>query len=358
MGTRIWDRFLTEQDKAHLALRQHHPIGLGQRPALLLIDLYRWVFGDQPQPLLEAIQTWPASLGIGATARVFEVEAHPVLNWLVEAAEQLRAFAASCLCDLHVEQVPLDELYAVLRDLKAGASSAGEALERLERAPDGVWTAMEPPNKWLLVIGGGPRTVEMAQRVGQQVVPRLAPGGVPRWVPDGLTDYGTAFFAQGGQWMQPARCRDKGPVPQSRWVPAPELLYAQVVKSCRRRRLGGVTYRGSYGTMARVQQGLAACGRPINTALVERLDLDIRQRVAAVGRRVTTLCQGEDGIRPQLTVDHAYDHFWWPHSSVRQPLPVPAPTHGRGPAQWWRPGTPAMAAGLTEHVWLRQEVLL
>jgi hypothetical protein len=37
------------------------------------------------------------------------------------------------------------------------------------------------------------------------------------------------------------------------------------------------------------------------------LNRDIRQRVAAVGRRVNTLCQDEDGIRQQLTVYHAYD---------------------------------------------------
>ena len=43
-----------------------------------------------------------------------------MLQWLVEAAEQLRAFSAYFLCDLHVEQLQLDELYAVLRELKAG----------------------------------------------------------------------------------------------------------------------------------------------------------------------------------------------------------------------------------------------
>jgi hypothetical protein len=37
-----------------------------------------------------------------------------------------------------------------------------------------------------------------------------------------------------------------------------------------------------------------------------RLNLDIRQRVAAVGRRVNTLCQGEDGLRQQLVVYHTY----------------------------------------------------
>ena len=62
-------------------------------------------------------------LGIRATARVFEVAPNTVLQWLVEAAEQLRAFSASFLCDLHLEQLQLDELYAVLRDFKAGEIS-------------------------------------------------------------------------------------------------------------------------------------------------------------------------------------------------------------------------------------------
>jgi len=49
-------------------------------------------------------------LGIRATARVFEVDPNTVLQWLVEAAEQLRAFSAYFLCDLHVRQLQLDEL--------------------------------------------------------------------------------------------------------------------------------------------------------------------------------------------------------------------------------------------------------
>ena len=57
-------------------------------------------------------------LGIRATARVFEVNAYTVLHWLGVAAEQLRAFSASFLCDLHVEQLQRDELYAVLRNLQ------------------------------------------------------------------------------------------------------------------------------------------------------------------------------------------------------------------------------------------------
>jgi IS1 family transposase len=296
-------------------------------------------------------------LGIRATARVFEVEANTVLQWLVEAAEQLTAFSAYFLCDLHIKQLQLDELYAVLRDLKAGVLSEDEAMQRLERSPSWVWTAMDPDSKLLLVIDVGMRTLAMAQRVVHQVVERLAPGCVPLCLTDGLKDYGTAFLTHFGQWMHPARRRDKGPLPKPRWVPVPELLDAQGVKSYRRRRIVGVTYRVVFGTMERVQQVLSACGRKMNTAFVERLNLDIRQRVAAVGRRVNTLCQGEDGIRQQLTVYHAYYNFCLPHSSLRQPLPVPEVTNGNGSAKLWRPCTPAMAAGLTDHVWSLKEVL-
>ena len=40
---------------------------------------------------------------IRATARVFEVDANTVLHGLAETAEQLRAFSAYFLCDLHLE---------------------------------------------------------------------------------------------------------------------------------------------------------------------------------------------------------------------------------------------------------------
>jgi IS1 family transposase len=297
-------------------------------------------------------------LGMRATARGFAVAPNTVLQWLVEAAEQLQAFSRYFLCDVHVNQLQLDELYAVLRDLKAGEISEDEAIQRLERSPYWVWTAMDPDSKLLLVIDVGTRTLEMAQRVVHRVVQMLAPDCVPLCLTDGHKDYKMAFLAHWGYWVQLGRTRDRGPVPKPRWMPLPELLYAQVVKSYRRRRIVGVTYRVVFGTLERVQQVLSACGRKINTAFVERLNLDIRQRVAAVGRRVNTLCQGEDGIQHQLVVFHAYHNFVLPHASLRQPLPVPEATNGTGSAKVWRPCTPAMAAGLTDHVWSLREVLM
>jgi len=124
-------------------------------------------------------------------------------------------------------------------------------------------------------------------------------------------------------------------------MPLPDLLYAQVVKTVRRRRLIRVRHRVVFGTLAAIEHVLAAHGWQINTAFIERLSLTIRQYVAAVGRRVATLCKGEEGLRQQLALYHCYYNFCLPHASVRLPLPQPEPTNGSGSAKQWRPSTQA-----------------
>ena len=297
-------------------------------------------------------------LGIRGTARVFEVDPNTVLQWLVEAAEQLQAFSRPVLHDVRVRQVQLDELFALLSAVKAGEVSEAEAIERLERSPQWVWVAMDPESKLVLAIDVGERTLALAQRVVHRVVQVLAPDCAPLFLTDGFREYLTALLTHYGQWVQPARQRAHGPAPKPRWMPLPQLLYAQVIKTVRRRRLVRVSHRVVFGTLEAVQQVLAACGWQINTAFIERVNLSIRQHVAAVGRRVTTLCKGEDGMQQQLILYHVYDNFCLPHASLRQPLLVPEPTNGSGSAKLWRPCTPAMAAGLTDHVWTLREVLL
>jgi len=101
-------------------------------------------------------------LGIRATARVFEVDPNTVLHWLVEAAEQLRAFSAYFLHELEITQVQLDELYAVLSAVRDGDLSEAKAIERLSRSPHWVWTAIDPESKLLLSVQVGERTLAMA----------------------------------------------------------------------------------------------------------------------------------------------------------------------------------------------------
>jgi hypothetical protein len=166
-----------------------------------------------------------------------------------------------------------------------------------------------------------------------------------------------------GSWNCPhdrgTRLRQgKGPVPKPRWMPRPGLLYAQVIKTVRRRRLVRVTHRVVFGTLEAVNQVLAPYGWQMNTALVERLNLALRHHVAAIGRRVNTLCQQEAGLCQQLVLYQVYRNFVLPHASLRQALAAPESTNGTGSARVWRPRTPAMAAGLTDRVWSLREVLL
>ncbi len=311
-----------------------------------------------PDLLVWAVGALAEGLGIRAVARVFEVDPNTVLQWLVEAADHLKAFSQYVLHDVRVTQVQLDELYALLSAVKAGEVSEAEAITRLSHSPHWVWAAIDPVTKLLLTIDVGDRTLAMAQDFVHQVVQMLAPGCVPLFLTDGFTEYATALLTHCGQWVQPPRRQDKGPNPKPRWRPLPQLLDAQVVKTVRRRRLVRVRHRVVFGTLEAIQQVLVACGWQINTAFVERLNLTIRQHVAAVGRRVMTLCKGEDGLRQQLALYHTYYNFCLPHTSLRLPLPQPEVTNGTGTAKRWQPRTPAMAAGLTDHVWTLREVLL
>ena len=175
---------------------------------------------------------------------------------------------------------------------------------------------MDPTSKLLVGIEVGSRPLAMAQHVVHQVTQVLAPDCVPLCLTDGLKDYATALLTHFGSWMQSQRRQAKGPMPKPRWMPLPELLYAQVVKSYRRRRIVGVKHRVVFGTELAIEQILATCGWTINTSFVERLNLDIRQRVAAIGRRVNTLCQGEAGLRDQLVLFQVYHNFVLPHASL------------------------------------------
>jgi hypothetical protein len=197
----------------------------------------------EPDKLVWAIAALAEGLGIRAVARVVETDPNTVLTWLVEAAEHLEALSRYCLHDIYVEQVQMDELFALLSTVKAGEITETEAITRLSRSPHWIWVAMDPVCKLILAIDVGDRTVAMAQRLVHQVTQVLAPDCAPLFLTDGFREYLTALVTHYGRWMLPERRQVKGPWPKPRWKPLPQLLYAQVVKSYRRRRIVGVQHR-------------------------------------------------------------------------------------------------------------------
>jgi hypothetical protein len=81
MNERIWDKFLTERDKAVFAAGGFGArAGFGKRPALLVVDV-NWAFcGERPEPILESIKRWRTSCGEEASIALEYIKS------LIEAA--------------------------------------------------------------------------------------------------------------------------------------------------------------------------------------------------------------------------------------------------------------------------------
>jgi nicotinamidase-related amidase len=140
MAERVWDRFLTEQDKATLVGRAERKIGFGERPALLLIDLYRWVFGDKPEPVVESIKNWPGSCGLAGW------DALPHIQKLLGKAREVG------IPVIHVTGMDgvAIEPWAFRRDKTKRADMNGEQLDRQRRKFDIVDQVKPIPGETVL----------------------------------------------------------------------------------------------------------------------------------------------------------------------------------------------------------------
>jgi transposase InsO family protein len=143
------------------------------------------------------------------------------------------------------------------------------------------------------------------------------------------------------------------------WQVATNLIYGQVKKRYQRRRLVGVTYMMRWGTRTALRsalQGLGLSGR-LNTAFVERVNLTVRQSVAALMRRTWSRLQDAPQLLLHLEWWRAYYHFVRQHESLGVKLRQPIEPGGNRQPQRYRQRTPAMAAGLTSRRWTVRDVL-
>ncbi|GHO71729.1 hypothetical protein KSC_106210 [Ktedonobacter sp. SOSP1-52] len=137
------------------------------------------------------------------------------------------------------------------------------------------------------------------------------------------------------------------------------MLYGQVKKSYRRRKLAQVTPVMRLGTQAALTstlQGLGFSGR-LNTAFIERVNLTVRHGIAALARCTWATSQQAPQLLAHLEWWRAYYHFVRPHQSLRVALEQPRQRGGQLLAQRYRQQTPAMAANRTNRRWTAREVL-
>jgi hypothetical protein len=137
------------------------------------------------------------------------------------------------------------------------------------------------------------------------------------------------------------------------------LLYGQVQKRYRARRLVRVSQRVLCGTWERVRATLQRLGLrgTVNTAFIERLNLTVRQGVPALTRRTWATAQTPARLRLHLEWWRGYYHFVRPHRSLRVACAAPAVSDHLRRRRRYRARTPAMAAGFTQRRWTVADLL-
>lgn len=284
-------------------------------------------------------------------AFVLGVTEETTLAWLAKAASKAEQINAYLLRDLPVTQVQLDEMWNFVR--RKHAADTDENGESLAEGTDGrqwIYVAFAPEFRLMIEAMVGPRTLETTKAVIATTAERVR--GIPAFFSDGYTCYLTALIAAFHTLVTFPRTgkpgRPKAPVIE----PHPDLVYGQLIKEKQHGRLVTLSTRVLLGAERFTHLGLT-----VSTALVERVNLTLRQALAPLVRKTTSFCKDRAPLQRRVTFFQAFYNVARPHQSLRSPLPVHHRRRTGAIRPRWRARTPAMAAGLTDHVWSFRELL-
>ena len=294
---------------------------------------------------------------IRATGRLLSLDKDTVCHWLPQLGTHCNGVMSYFFRNLHVSECQLDELWTFIFKKEDQLTPLDKLLGIYGDA--WVWIAFSPVCKLVPAWVVGKRTLANARKLVFRLK-SATDGYIPFFTSDELPHYADALLEVYGIWYTPPRQGTRGRNPLPRKAPPPDLCYAVVVKEREKGRVVNVTTRIVYGSEQQVIAALNASpvSTTINTYGVERNNLTIRQHSRRMGRKVNAFSKERDYLEHQLTLAFAYYHFVRPHRGLRQRLPEPIPTKGpRASHKKWKPVTPAMAAGLTNHVWSMDELL-
>lgn len=315
-------------------------------------------YGLEAEPAIFelAVRALAEGNSIRATGRIVQVDKDTVCDWLDRAARHCRWVVLYLWHNLHVTECQLDELWSFVHTKELHLPYAKIYCETYGDA--WVWLAFAPVWRLVIAFVVGKRTQESADLLLDRVN-YVTDEQIPLFTSDQLPEYANALLHTYGTWVQPERQGNRGRYPNPRRVPLPGLLYAQVVKVREDGRVTEVKTKVVFGEPETVVARLAASpvSDTINTSFVERDNLSQRQSNRRLTRRTNGFSKEISWFEKQLWLSTAYCHLVLPHRSLRQLLETPEPTRGTGTPRRWKPVTPAMAAGLTDHVWTTTELL-
>ena len=175
-------------------------------------------------------------------------------------------------------------------------------------------------------------------------------GCPPLFTSDKLPAYIEALIANYST-LEPLPCRHGPgrPSRSARRLLDPALLYAQIDKHRARGRVVEVCRRIIFGATEVITEILG--DQQINTSYVERDNLTSRQSNGRLVRKTLSYSKNASYLQRHLDLEDTVFNFVRAHQALRVTLPRPIP-HRK-----WQQRTPAMAAGLTDHIWTLEELL-
>jgi IS1 family transposase len=219
-------------------------------------------------------------------------------------------------------------------------------LDRL-RGDDWDHTAVDPESRLLLALVPGPRDGATCERLIRQVHDRTGGRTDLLITSDEHAPYETSIHEVYG--VEQARPRRPGPgrPPKPVKVVPAELCYATVRKRREQGRVVEVARTVVFGTLCLLEARLSrsTASTTINTSFVERNNGTDRHQNARK-RRKTYGFSKDLALHRAASYFIAYSYnFCWAVRTLRS----------RTPGGSWQARTPAMAAGLSDHVWIIEE---
>jgi hypothetical protein len=209
--------------------------------------------------------------------------------------------------------------------------------------------ALDAESRLVLSVVPGRRSEEQTLLLVQDVAARTGGEPLALFTSDENPAYAGALLEVYGEWTQPQRQGARGRHPEPVKVAPQELTYATVHKTRENNRVVKVEARVVYGSVAAVQAALdnSSVSESVNTVYVERQNGTDRNRNARKVRK--SYCFSKDRqVHEALTYFTMYSYnFCWPVRTLRQEIGE----------KRYRQRTPAMAAGLADHVWSLREWL-
>jgi IS1 family transposase len=207
--------------------------------------------------------------------------------------------------------------------------------------------ALDAEHKLVLEVVNGKRTEENTELLVQKTAKRLK-NKPPRLITsDEYKPYKKAILKAFGEKRTPQRTGKRGRPKGPRYRPKKDLTYATVHKTRVKGRVTKIDYRTVFGSEERVQAALEAssCSRKVNTSFIERHNGTDRNRCSRKVRRSYCFSKDWDVHRAATCLSYYSYNFCWAVRTLRRPDGRPGPC------------TPAMSAGLADHVWTIREWL-